>query len=62
MTLRVSDRHYLILQQTQREKTAFTVAFAIIFGRDREARKDLLGISEIDAMLAEVESALFLIP
>ena len=58
----MSYRYDLIFQQPQRQEAAFTVGFPIIFRRERKSLKYLWRVQEVDAMLAQIDASLGLIP
>jgi hypothetical protein len=61
-SLGVGHRHHLVFQKAQGQKSTFAIVFAVIFGRQREAAKDLLGIGKVDAVLSQVSPTLRFVP
>ena len=50
------------IKQSEREEPLFSVGLAGIFRSDRVARKDFLGVCEVDAVIVEVFLELDLVP
>ena len=58
----VGHRNHDAVEYAQRDQTLLAVGRTGVLGGDRGAIEDLVGLSEIDPMLPEIELALGLVP